>query len=213
VLLARPALAQTGLRYVGGPNILLRVEKVQKDLGIDKEKAEKIEAALTKVPDDLKDEFAKVGRGSNASNEEKAAARKKITEANEKVIKDILSEKQQKRLQQISRQLAGTDMFSREDVQKTLKLTDKQKDQTKEINEDLQKQRRAFVSGLRRGGDFSAIMTKMQALNKEAMSSAIKVLTDDQKKEVKELTGAPLELKPEDFIPGGKPGGGKPRNF
>ena len=52
-----------------------------------------------------------------------------------------------------------------------------------------------------RGGGFSPEnMAKMQTLRKDALANAMKVLTDDQKKQIKELTGEPLELKPEDFF-------------
>jgi hypothetical protein len=211
-LLASPALAQ--IRGNRGGLIdsqrLLSVEKVQKDLGLDKDGAKKAQDALQKVYDDTKDEQAKLRRDSNASDEEKAAARKKINEAQDKALKDTLSEKQMKRLKQIERQITGIAIFQQEDVQKSLKLTDEQKGKIKEINTDLQKE----MEGLRTGGFKPDNIAKSWTMRKDAMDNAVKVLKDDQKKELKELTGEPLELKLEDFGGGrgrgGKPGGDKP---
>jgi Spy/CpxP family protein refolding chaperone len=210
-LLAGPALAQPrgggfGRGGFGGA-FLLRVEKVQKDLGLEKDQVTKVEEALRKAREDNQDEFGKL---RDASPEERTAIMKKINDANDKAIKSVLNEKQMARLKQIERQQAGIAAFQEEDVQKTLKLTDDQKGKIKEINDDLQKETRELFQG----GFNPENMTKMQTLRKDALTSATKVLTDDQKKTLKEkITGEPLEIKPEDFPRGGfggKPGGGKP---
>jgi hypothetical protein len=201
-LLAAPAFAQPGRGGFGGPGMLLGVKKVQKDLGLDEDAAKKATDALAKVREDNRDEFAKL---RDASPEERTAIMKKFNEANEKALKDVLTEKQLKRLKQIERQNAGIGMFSMEDVQKTLKFTDDQKAKIKEINDDLQKE----MGDLRSGGFSPENIAKMQTLRKDALTNAMKVLKDDQKKELKEMNGEPLELKPEDFpARGGR--GGKP---
>jgi hypothetical protein len=206
-LLASPALAQPGRGFggMGGPGMLIRVEKVQKDLGLDKDAAKKATDALDKVREDNRAEFAKL---RDASPEERTAIFKKINEANDKALKDVLTEKQLKRLKQIEHQVQGLRMFQNEDVQKTLKLTDDQKTKIKEIGDDLQKE----VGGLFTPGqkpDADA-MKKMQTMQKDALANAMKVLNDDQKKQVKDLTGEPLELTPQDLFPGGGRRGGKP---
>ncbi len=209
-LLASPALAQPGRGRGGmvGPAQLLRVEKVQKDLGLDKDAVTKVEDSLKKVNEDQKDEVAKAA-DRNATPEERTAARKKIGEAQEKALKDVLSEKQAKRLKQIEHQVQGINMFQDEHVQKTLKLTDDQKGKIKEINDDLQKEQRDLFSGGKPGAE---AIQKMQTMRKDAMANAIKTLNDDQKKQMKDLTGEPLELTLQDLFQGrgGKPGG-KPR--
>jgi Spy/CpxP family protein refolding chaperone len=209
-LLASPALAQRGrggFGGFGGPGFLLRVEKVQKDLGLEKDQVTKAEEALTKVREDHREDMQKLF-DQNTSQEDRDAIRKKLAEANDKALKEVLSEKQMKRLKQIEHQQQGVDMFNDEHVQKALKLTDEQKTKIKEINDDLRKEMREMFSGGGKPGPET--FTKIQGLRKDALASATKVLTDDQKKQLKELTGEPLELKPEDFPRGGKPGG-KPR--
>jgi hypothetical protein len=205
-LLASPALAQPGGRGMGmglGGGALVRIEKVQKDIGLDADGVKKVTEALDKVRADNREEMAKL---RDASPEERTAILKKINEANEKALKDTLSEKQVKRLKQIEMQVAGVNMFSMEDVQKTLKFTDDQKTKIKEINDDLQKETRELFQG----GFNPENMTKMQTLRKDALANAMKVLTDDQKKQVKEVTGEPLELTPQDLMQGRGGRGGKP---
>ena len=129
----------------------------------------------------------------------------------DKAINSVLDEKQQKRLHQIVLQQQGIGALQQEDVQKALKLSDEQKEKIKDIQGDLQKE----MQGLFQPGekpDFQAMQKKMEGLRKEAMTNATKVLNDDQKKTFKDLTGEPLELKPEDFPQGfGRGGrGGKP---
>jgi hypothetical protein len=207
-LLASPVLAQPGggRGGMGGPGQLLRIEKVQKDLGLDKDAVTKVEDAIKKVQEDNKDDVAKL-RDRDTKPEERAEIAKKLNTAYEKGLKDVLTEKQQKRLKQIQRQIAGFAIFQDEEVQKTLKLSDEQKDKVKEINKDLDKE----MADLRGGGFSAETFAKMATLRKDAMTNAMKVLTDDQKKQMKDMTGEPLELTPQDLFPGrgGKPA--KPR--
>jgi hypothetical protein len=216
-MLCSPALAQRGRgfgfgRGGGSAAFLLRNKSVQDELKIDADQAQKVQDALTKVRDDLKDEYAKFGRGSDASQEERAAARKKTGEAEMKALAGVLKEDQIKRLHQIQHQLQGIAMFDDADVQKTLKLTDEQKDKIKDIQKDLRKEiETIFPPGEK--PDFSKFQEnqkKVQGLQKEAMVNVTKTLNADQKKQVEELTGKPFEMKFEfGRGRGGKPG--KPR--
>jgi hypothetical protein len=203
-LAASPVLAQgrRGFGGFGGPGMLLGVEKVQKDLGLDKDKVAKATEALQKVREDNRDELGKL---RDASPEERAEIMKKFNDAQTKALAGVLDEKQMKRLHQIQLQQQGVNMFQDEEVQKKLSLTAEQKDQIKTINEDLQKDIQEMFSGGKPGPE---AFTKIAGLRKEALAKAEKTLKDDQKKTLKEVLGEPLELKPEDFPRGGR--GGKP---
>src|SRR5262249_35142292 len=139
---------------------------------------------------------------------------KKLNEANAKAVDSVLKPEQAKRLHQIENQQAGTGMFSKADVQKALNLSDAQKDKIKEINDNLQKEMRELGGpggfggpGGGRGGNPSEFAKKRQGLQKEAMDNVLKGLSDDQKSTVKDLTGAPFELRFEGFGGGFGPGG------
>jgi hypothetical protein len=226
-LLTTPALAQQRGGRGGGfgqgaqsLGTLAQNKSVQDEVKITEDQAKKITEAITKLREgDLKDDYAKLGGGrggrrggggggggGGASQEERAAARKKVNEAEEKAVKTVLDDKQMKRLEQIHVQNEGLTAFTQdEDVQKALKLTSEQKDKIKAISDDLQKEmgelRGGGGGGRGRGGN-PEMQQKIQSLRKEAVQNAVKVLSDEQKKAYKDLTGESFEVKPNQ---GGKP--------
>jgi hypothetical protein len=222
-LLSAPAVAQQpGGRGRGGRGgatlaTLAQNKSVQDELKIDADSATKIKDAIAKVNDDLKDDVAKL-RDMNATQEERAAARKKVAEAQEKALKGVLNDKQMTRLTQIQHQQEGLGVFTNETIQTTLKLTDDQKTKIKEISDNLAKDRRDLLGGGGGGGGGGRgrgqispeNQQKLQAMTKDAMSNAQKTLNDDQKKALKDLLGDPFDYKPD---AGGRGRGqpGKPR--
>jgi Spy/CpxP family protein refolding chaperone len=190
VVVASPAMAQRGPGGRGGG--LLTNKSVQEELKLDKDQVDKLTAALTKFREDNKDEFAKL-RDQNTSREDREAVMKKMREGTQKIAADILKPEQMKRLKQIELQQEGVRGLANPDTEKALKLTDKQKEELKAIAEDLQKQQRELFQG--GGGRGEEARKKMMELRKEKMDAALKVLTDEQKKTYKELTGAPFEVK------------------
>ena len=98
-------------------------------------------------------------------------------------------------------QQQGAFAFADPEVQKTLKITDEQKEKIKAINEDAQKARQeARPAG---GGRPSPeAQKKLADLQKETKEKIDAVLTTEQKKAWKEMTGEPFEVQ---F---GRPGGG-----
>jgi Spy/CpxP family protein refolding chaperone len=207
-LIAGPALAQRpqpggGGRGGFGVEQLLQNKGVQEELKMDKEQIDKVGEALKKVREDNKEDYAKL-RDRNTSREERAEIGKKLADANAKALSGILKDAQTKRLKQIQNQQAGLALFTNEENAKTLKLTDEQKEKIKTISDDLQKDMRELFQG---GGGREAFQ-KIAGLRKEAMTNATKLLNDDQKKALEEMTGAPFEIR---FEFPGRPGGDKPR--
>jgi hypothetical protein len=193
VLVASPAMAQRpGGGGSGGIGALLLNKSVQEELKLDKDQLEKAKEALTKFREDNKDDLAKL-RDRNLSQEDRAELMKKIGEATHKVVADVLKPEQMKRLKQIRVQTEGPNAFVDPETQKALNLTDKQKDDYKALIEDLRKQQREIFTNA--GDDRQAAFKKMTELRKEKIDAAMKILTDDQKKTYKELTGAPFEMK------------------
>jgi hypothetical protein len=206
----------------GLAGMIAQSKQLQDELKVEKEQIDKLTAALTKVREDLRDDMAKL-RDRNTSAEDRAEIMKKVGEANAKAIDSVLKPDQVKRLRQIENQQAGVGMFNKEDVQKTLKLSDSQTDKIKAINEDLQKEMRDLIGGGPgggggrggaggpgggRGGFDPEVQKKRQGLQKEAMENIVKVLDDSQKGAVKDLTGEAFELRFEGFGAGGFGGGG-----
>jgi hypothetical protein len=215
ILLAGPALAQRqrgqGQGQQGGPGggglgALVQNESVQKELKVDTGQATKLKEAVTKVQDQHKDDFAKL-RG--LSQEDRRAKGEElsqtVSEETLKAVSGILNEDQTKRLKQIDLQQAGVRAFSRPDVQLALKLTDEQKDALKTIAEDLAKQQRELFQGGRGQGGAGRGQSggrgqggggdRVAALRKESLDRVQKMLTAEQKKTWKELTGAAFEIQ------------------
>jgi len=206
----------------GLAGMIAQSKQLQDELKVDKEQIDKLTAALTKAREDMRDESAKL-RDRNLSQEDRAQIMRKIGDANAKAVDSVLKPEQVTRLHQIENQQAGVGMFNKEDVQKSLKLTDTQKDKIKTINEDLQKEMRDLLGGGfgggggpgggrggpgGRGGFDPEAQKKRQGLQKEAMENVLKVLDDTQRGAVKDLTGAAFELRFEGFGAGGGFGGG-----
>jgi hypothetical protein len=192
-LVAAPALAQRQPGPdQGGIGGLLTNESVQKELKIEKEQADKVKEAVTKVTDAHKDDFAKLrDLGADERRTKAQELNKTVTEETMKAVGDILKPAQVTRLKQIELQQAGAQAYNRAEVQKALSLKDDQKEKIKGITEEMAKQ----VADIRGGGGNAADnRDKIAKLRKETGEKALAGLTDDQKKTWKEMTGDPFEV-------------------
>jgi hypothetical protein len=197
VALAAPALAQQrqrgqrGQRGQGGAPMLVENESVQKELNLDKDQVDKVKETVQKVRDEHKDDFAKLNDlGREEQREKRRELTRTVTDETLKALGDVLKPEQLKRFKQIELQQAGTQAFTRPEVQKALNLTDDQKEKIKTIADDAAKQR----SELFQGGNARGSFDKLTALRKETAEKVQAVLTDDQKKTWKDLTGEPFEV-------------------
>jgi hypothetical protein len=188
----------------GGIGFLVQNEAVQKELKIEKDQATKVAEAVKKVNDKHADALAKL---RDLEGDER---RTKSRELNQTIstetltaVTEVLNPDQVKRLKQIELQRTGADAYVRSEVQTALKLTAEQKDKVKvivdESNKQMQELRGAGGQGRQRGqgnrgGGFGANQEKINALRKETADKFVAVLTDDQKKEWKGLTGAEFTM-------------------
>jgi Spy/CpxP family protein refolding chaperone len=209
-LLASPVLAQQQRQRQGGGRggfgaALLQNPDVQKELKITDDQKEKLTKISADIREKHKDDLAKA---RDLSQEDRAKLMKEISDESSKAYSEVLSADQMKRYKQIQLQQRGAGAFSDPEVQQTLKLTDDQKSKLKTINEDSRKEmQEAFQSA--QGGDRQAAQKKIQTLRKDTMDKASAVLTDDQKKAWKDMTGEHFELT---AGPGGAGAGRRPRN-
>ena len=132
----------------------------------------------------------------DASPEERTQIMKKMTAESTKMVKEVLKPEQFTRLQQISWQanVLGT-LSNDEEIQKKLNITAEQKDKFKTLNEDMMKDMREIFQDAQ--GNPQGARTKMEALRKETTNKATEALTEDQKKQWKEMVGKPFEVKME----------------
>jgi hypothetical protein len=211
VLLAGPALAQDQPRQGrggagrGGPGMmggggglafLLQNEGVQKELKLDKDGLAKASEAAKKVADAHQGDFAKVQeldvaeRGAKMG-EIRAAVNAEVLTA----LGSILKPEQLKRLKQIELQTQGARAFTNAEVQKSLKLNNDQIEKIKTINDDARAEMQSLFSSGGGGRGNPANFEKMQAMRKETLTKIENVLTDEQKKTWKDMTGDPFQLQ------------------
>jgi hypothetical protein len=180
----------------GISNLMLANQKsVQEDLKMDDTQVEKVKELQKK-------QFASFKGFKELSKEEQAAKRKEINQANDKAVAEILKSDQNKRLKQISFQLKEKSgrAFTDPEVIAALKISDDQKDKLTAI----QKETGTQMKELRNEGTDEA-KTKIAELQKSSKAKTLAVLTDDQKKQWKEMTGEPFMGKiagPGGFGPG-----------
>jgi len=210
----------------GLASAISRNKELQDELKVDADQLEKLTAALTKAREDSRDLTQKLFN-RDTPMEERTEVTKKIQEINEKAVASALKPEQVKRLHQIEHQAAGVGVFNRPDVIEALKLTDEQKEKVAAINRELANDRRELLGAGGGGGRPGAggaggagggfgrrdpeTTKKLDALTKEAMANAVKVLNDEQQKTYKELVGEPTQIPLGTLAFGGGfggPGGG-----
>ena len=227
LMLVAPALSQAqgpggggGGRRMGmqGGNIgaagLLRIEEVQKELGVtDEQKAE-----FTKAMESMqgpgsfnREEFRKLSQEER--DKKLAEFRKEGEERSKKAdesVKALLKPEQWTRLNELRLQREGVRSWSREEVQTQLALTDEQKAKIKTLTEV---QGQGFGAGGPR--NFQDMSDEERAKLREEMTARrdafdkgmAEVLTPEQKETWAKLQGAKFEFPNRGF--GGGQGGGQ----
>lgn len=191
VLVAGPALAQRpgGGRFAPEGPALLGNKSVQDELKLTDDQ----KAAIKKVMDEGRAAMRKAFQ--DMDRDAARAAREKMGKELAKV-KEGLKPDQAKRFKQIQLQVAGPRALASPEVQKELKLTDKQTEEVKGIFKDLQAKRQELFKDA--GGDREKMreaFRKMQEMSKTANEKLGKVLTPDQQKKLEQLKGPKFEIK------------------
>jgi Spy/CpxP family protein refolding chaperone len=225
LLAANVAVAQGqgrrgGFGMFGGmmvqPAALLPNPQVQKELKLNEEQIAKIKEitdALRPQPGAARPDF------QNMSEEERreffAEMQKKNDEAGKKAT-EVLTDTQKGRFKQIQLWVQGTGaLVQNEELAKTLKITDDQKEALKTITEESGKKQQELGRGSFGPGvsdeDRAKAREQMTALRTETEAECMAVLTDDQKAQFEKLKGPKFELDMSQLFNrrgrGGRPGG------
>jgi len=206
VVLAAPETAQAQGRGRGfgggfgggGGYMLLRNKGVQQELKLNDEQTEKV----TKLAEEIgtKTREKSEGLSKDERREKMPEIMRAANEEARKAAKEILKPEQLARFEQIELQQRGLTAFADPKVQDKLSLTADQKTKIREIGTSNREQMTEIFQNA--GNDRAAAMEKMTALRKESLEKALGVLTDDQKKSWKDLTGEPFEVRFEGRRPG-----------
>jgi delta 1-pyrroline-5-carboxylate dehydrogenase len=213
-ILAGPALAQGGRGgggygggFGGGPANLIANPAVQKELKMDEaqvEKATKLSTETREKMMSLREQLQDVPQEERMAKQQELA--KPINDAAMKTVAEFLKPEQLTRLHQIELQQRGVQALVDPAVAKKLSITSEQETKVKSIMTDMQSEMREIMEASR--DDRQAGMQKQQALRKETLTKVMALMTDDQKKTWKDMTGEPFTVPP---MQGGRGGrGGRP---
>ncbi len=207
-----------GFGAMGGPGsnwmMLLRVEKVQKELDIVAEQKTKLDEIGKKAAAQMRELFGPPPQAGQELSREELRARfaergKKMEAINQetrKAIEEVLLPHQIERLKQISLQLRGTQALSDPEVAKELGITKEQEEKFAQVREEAaNKARELFGSGER-----GQMREKFEALRKETDEKLLAVLTAEQKEKFEKMKGPKFEIDLRELM-GGFGGPGRPR--
>lgn len=127
---------------------------------------------------------------------------KKLPDAVQKALAEVLDAKQVARLKQINLQQRGATALFDPAVAAQLKISDSQKEQIKTVMAESRKE----MAELFKQGRGRESFEKMATLRKESQEKVEKVLSDEQRKAYKEMLGEEFKLQ-SPFQRGGRPDG------
>lgn len=195
--LAGPAFAQGrgGPGGFGGGGVaqLIGNESVQKELMLDETQVERAKALAA----DMREKMQALRPQLEGLQGEEAMTKrqelmKPINEEAMKTVDSFLKAEQMTRFKQIEVQQMGANALTHEAIAKKLSVTPEQKEKVTALLADSRSQMRELFTSA--GDDRQAAMQKVQALRKETNEKAMALMTEDQKKTWKEMTGEPFEV-------------------
>lgn len=206
-------LAQQG-RGFGGMQMniteaqLLAAAPIQSELKLTDAQKEKVTKLTEKINAERKDLLGG-GKGKGFDKEKFAKFQEDTAKETAEFVKTELKPEQAKRLKQLTLQAAlqfsGPQVFKRDEVQTDLKFTDKQKELTKTVAEDTQKDARELLqgAGFKDKEKREAAQEKITKLNQEAVDKITGTFSADQKTAWKNMLGEKFEMTRAMFPMGG----------
>jgi hypothetical protein len=189
-------LADLAVLQGAGQPFLLKKQSVLNDMNVSKAQRTRIGDLLNKWDKERQEKF---GGFRHLDAEDRQKLFVEMARSNEAAIADILEPAQLRRFQQIIVQCKGPMAFREPEIASTLKLTTEQRKQIRAID--------ANVDFERHGGPSGPQSRQAQEDNKRksAMKQILKVLTAEQEKQWRELTGEAFTSSEPIFLPAGTP--------
>ncbi len=172
------------------PSFLLASESVQKELTLSDDQ----KTSLKKLRDDqTAGGQAFFSQFMGLSQDEMQKRLEERAKENRRQISKILSPKQMERLAEINIQMAGPLALNFEDVAKQIGLTAEQKEQLKNIGDEVRRKSADLTptnnGRLLTGEKRKELQQKFKEVSTERKEKALALLTDDQKTKFKQLQG------------------------
>jgi hypothetical protein len=203
----RKILGDLAVLQGAGQLLLLNDAAVLDDLRLSGEQREQLADLLQRMEEQRGERF---GRFHRLSPEERRDRFLELARSNEAAVAKILSPEQLGRLRQIALQFQGPMAFREPEVAAALKLTAKQREQMGAIEADLFFDKEDCHAGSSPAGPPAR---RHEAVPKAAVERMLAVLTEEQAKRWKEMTGEPFVGPTLPFRPGPHGHFGPPPHF
>jgi len=197
------AMAQRGgfMRMMGGgqqlDSTLLAMTEVQDELDFSDEQKEEIGDQAQEILDAMRSEMRDAFMGGGGDREAMMETIQEIMEdlrEEEKEIVDKLNDDQKKRLTQLRYQRMGNSMYQDKTVQKTLKLSDSQKEAIDDAFAANQENLEEAMADARESRDFGAMQSAMADAQKDLAATLNDLLDKKQQKQAEEMKGEEFEF-------------------
>jgi hypothetical protein len=182
------------LHALGGPFIVFR-PKVQEALGLSGEQKRKLLETLPGYLPETAKVLAKLRELPPAEREkEMQAHRVKSHEKFAASLKEVLKPAQHMRFHQLELQHDGPSALGRPEIRKELNITDEQLRQFVGVIEEMQKTIAPLLKEAQSGGNQQEIRTKVIKIRKEHEEKLQAILSDEQRKQWKEMLGKSVDV-------------------
>lgn len=181
---------------LGGGAFLVYRDKVQEELKLSDEQKQKLFEKFPEFVQETMDLFEKIKDLKPEEKEKQMQQhRKKCDEKLSGILKEVLQGKQRDRLLQLQLQQAGAfALLGENEAFKKLKITDEQRKQFMGIVQGMQKKIEPLIKEAQSGGNPEEIRPKVMKIRKDHQDKIEAILSDEQKKQWKEMLGKPFDL-------------------
>jgi hypothetical protein len=185
------ARAQFFLSELGrgsGPSQLLLRPEVQEELKLTAEQIKRVNQINAEIRKDLASNFDVLSElDGRERDRKKMELAKNIKKRARSFVKEILDDKQQKRLDEIALQAAGVLGFKEEEVQDALALTGDQKKSLQELMQGAIQQMQVLFR--KSSEQYEEAQKQAGVLRKETYVNALKLITDEQRVKWDQMRG------------------------
>jgi hypothetical protein len=161
--------------------LLLRQKSVQKELGVSDDLAKKVMAFTD-------EESEAAGKALAGPEADRKKAFEQLEEKNKQFLAANLSDKQNKRLDQIALQFTAAYQLTTPEAAKTLSLTEDQQKKFKALHDEYRKE----VTEILFGKESAGRAERYAKLREKTKTQILAILTEKQQAQVREVVGAPF---------------------
>ena len=178
------------LHELGGPFFISRAP-VQADLGLSDEQKQKFH---TRLSADIQQAEATQKIESGERKQAMQSLRQKLYPSLEAFLHEVLTSDQLKRFQQLKLQYDVPSIMLQPEIGKELNLTDEQRNQFKDLIQEMQKAIVPLMQEAKSSGKPQEILPKVTKLRLDCQAKIETLLSDSQRTQWKEMIGRPLVI-------------------